>query len=82
MKIGNLKSLYDRRQNDLLGLAVKDETTGKAYQVKDVTGNITKSYELLRDKSFDYLFGVTHIPQEIKAEPSPPLLLMGSLVGR
>jgi hypothetical protein len=64
----NLKQLYDRRQNDLLVLAVKDELTGKAFQVKDVTGNITKSYELLRDQSFDYLFGGNHIPQEIKAE--------------
>ena len=64
----NLKQLYDRRQNDLLGLAVKDEVTGKAFQVKDVTGNISKSYELLRDQSFDYLFGGSHIPQEIKQE--------------
>ncbi len=64
----NLKQLYDARQNDLLGLAVKDELTGKAFQVKDVTGNISKSYELLRDQSFDYLFGGSHIPQEIKAE--------------
>jgi hypothetical protein len=64
----NLKQLYDRRQNDLLGLAVKDEVTGKAFQVKDVTGNLTKSYELLRDQSFDFLFGGNHIPQEIKAE--------------
>jgi hypothetical protein len=38
----NLKQLYDRRQNDLLGLAVKDEVTGKVFQVKDVTGNLTK----------------------------------------
>ena len=44
-----LKSLFDRRQNDLLGLAVKDEPTGKAVEVKDVTGNLTKSYELFRD---------------------------------
>jgi len=64
----NLKSLYDCRQNDLLGLAVKDEPTGKAFQVKDVTGNISKSYELLRDHNFDYLFGGNHIPKEIKAE--------------
>ena len=64
----NLKQLYDRRQNDYLGLAVKDELTGKAFQVKDVTGNISKSYELLRDKSFDYLFGAEFIPKEIKAE--------------
>lgn len=64
----NLKSLYDRRQNENLGLAVKDEVTEKAFQVKNVTGNLTKSYELLRDQSFDYLFGGNHIPQEIKQE--------------
>ena len=41
----NLKQLYDRRQNENLNLTVKDEPTGKAFQVKDVTGNMTKSYE-------------------------------------
>ena len=30
----NLKSLYDRRQNEFLGLAVKDETTGKRKRRK------------------------------------------------
>ncbi len=64
----NLKPLYDNRQNDLLGLAVKDETNWKSLQVKDVTGNISKSYELLRDKSFDYLIGAEYIPKEIKQE--------------
>lgn len=77
----NLKSLYDRRQNDLLRLAVKDELTGKAYQVKDVTGNISKSYELLRDKTFDYLFGAEHIPREIKAELRAAAVADGTIRG-
>jgi len=32
----NLKSLDDQRQNDLINFTVKDEQTGKAFQVKDV----------------------------------------------
>ena len=77
----NLKQLYDNRQNDLLGLAVKDEPTGKAYQVKDVTGNVTKSYELLRDKSFDYLMGAEFIPKEIKAELRQEAVAQGIIRG-
>lgn len=77
----NLKQLYDRRQNEYLGLAVKDELTGKAFQVKDVTGNISKSYELLRDKSFDYLFGDNHISQEIKAELRAAAVADGTIRG-
>ena len=45
----NLKELYERRMNDLVQLAVKEEATRKVFEVKDVTGNISKSYELLRD---------------------------------
>jgi len=32
----NLKSLDDQRQNDLINFTIKDEQTGKAFQVKDV----------------------------------------------
>jgi hypothetical protein len=63
-----LKDLYDIRQNDLVMLAVKDELTGKVVQVKDVTTNPTKSYELFRDLSFDNLINSSYIPEEIKAE--------------
>lgn len=77
----NLKQLYDNRQNDLLGLAVKDELTGKAFQVKDVTGNISKSYELLRDQSFSYLFGAEYIPKEIKAELRQEAVAQGIIHG-
>ncbi len=77
----NLKPLYDNRQNDLLGLAVKDEITGKAFQVKDVTGNVTKSYELLRDQSFSYLFVAEHIPKEIKAELRAAAVADGTIHG-
>jgi len=40
----NLKQLYDRRQNDLINFVVKDEQTGKPFQVKDV--NSQKTFEL------------------------------------
>ena len=36
----NLKELYDQRQNDFVNFTIKDEQTGKAFQVKDVTGNM------------------------------------------
>ena len=77
----NLKSLYDRRQNDLVSLAVKEEATQKVFEVKDVTGNITKSYELLRDQPFDYLFGAEHIPKEIKAELRAAAVADGTIHG-
>jgi hypothetical protein len=32
----NLKKLYDIRQHDNLNIVVKDEQTGKPFQVKDV----------------------------------------------
>ena len=77
----NLKSLYDKRQNDNLNLTVKDEPTGKAFEVKDVTGNITKSYELFRDQSFDYLFSAEYIPREIKAELRQEAVAQGIIHG-
>lgn len=77
----NLKPLYDRRQNDLLNLVVKDEPTGKAIQVKDVTGNITKSYEIFRDNQFDYLFTAEYVPKEIKAEARMEAVSQGLIRG-
>ena len=77
-----LKELYDRRQNDLIMLAIKNEPTGKVVQVRDVTGNLTKSYELFRDKSFDELFTAEYIPKEIKAELRALLLGMEPFTDR
>jgi hypothetical protein len=39
----NLKELYDRRQNELINFVVKDEQTGKPFQVKDVNSQKTFS---------------------------------------
>lgn len=77
----NLKKLYDIRQNDLVTLAVKDETTGKVVQVRDVTTNPNKSYELFRDQAFDYLFAGNYIPAEIKAEAHMEAVSQGLIGG-
>jgi hypothetical protein len=61
----NLKQLFDRRQNDLINFVVKDEQTGKPFQVKDV--NSQKTFELFQ-KPFEYLYNAEYIPAEVKAE--------------
>jgi len=61
----NLKQLYDRRQNDLVNFVVKDEQTGKPFQVKDV--NSLKTFELFQ-KPFEYLYNAEYIPSEVKQE--------------
>jgi hypothetical protein len=61
----NLKQLYDRRQNELINFVVKDEQTGKPFQVKDV--NSLKTLELFQ-KPFEYLFNAEYIPAEVKQE--------------
>jgi hypothetical protein len=61
----NLKQLYDRRQNELINFVVKDEQTGKPFQVKDV--NSLKTFELFQ-KPFEYLCNAEYIPAEVKAE--------------
>jgi len=63
--LANLKSLYDRRQNENLNFVVKDEQTGEPFQAKDV--NSQKTLELFQ-KDFDYLFNAEYIPAEVKAE--------------
>jgi hypothetical protein len=60
-----LKSLFDRRQNELINFIVKDEQTGKRFQVKDV--NSLKTFELFQ-KPFEYLYNAEYIPAEVKAE--------------
>ena len=77
----NLKSLYDRRQNDLTQLAVKKEGMDTAVEVKDVTGNMTKSYELFRDQNFDYLINANYVPAKIKAEARMEAASKGLILG-
>ena len=62
-------------------MAVKEEATRKVFEVKDVTGNITKSYELLRDQPFNYLFTAEYIPKEIKAELRQEAVAQGFIHG-
>jgi hypothetical protein len=65
----------------LVMLAVKDELTGKVVQVKDVTTNPAKSYELFRDLSFDNLINSSYIPEEIKAEARQEAVAQGLIHG-
>jgi hypothetical protein len=64
----NLSELWNQRESDLIQLTVKDEPTGDVRDIKDVTGNAQKSFELLRDSDFDYLFKANYIPEAIKEE--------------
>jgi hypothetical protein len=54
----NLKKLYDIRQENNLNFVVKDEQTGKPFQVKDVNFQ----------KPFEYLYNAEYIPAKVKAE--------------
>lgn len=78
----NLKQLYDQRENDLvIQLAVKDDATGKAVQVTDVTGNPAKSYELFAEKDFDYLFNCDYWPEAMKVEARQQAVAEGLIGG-
>jgi hypothetical protein len=55
----NLKQLYSRLQNELINFVVKDEQTGKPFQVKDV--NSQKTFELFQ-KPFEFLYNAEYIP--------------------
>jgi hypothetical protein len=61
----NSKQLFDRRQNDLINFVVKDEQTGKPFQIKDV--NSLKTFELFQ-KPFEYLYNAEYLSPQVKAE--------------
>jgi hypothetical protein len=61
----NLISLFDIRKDENLNFVVKDEQTGKPFQVKDV--NSQKTFELFQ-KPFEYLYSAEYIPPEVKDE--------------
>ncbi|MGB5091580.1 MAG: hypothetical protein WBN72_11605 [Nitrososphaeraceae archaeon] len=61
----NLKELYDRRQNENLNFVIKDEQTGKPFQVKDV--NSQKTFELFQ-KPFEFLYNAEYLSPQVKAE--------------
>ena len=65
----NVKELYDQRESDhTIQIVGKDETTGNAVSVRDVTDNLLKTYEMFRDQDFDNLFRGNYIPDAIKEE--------------
>jgi hypothetical protein len=74
----NLKELYDRRQNELINFVVKDEQTGKPFQVKDV--NSLKTFELFQ-KPFEFLYNAEYIPPEVKQELRQAAVSQGLIGG-
>ena len=61
----NLNEPYDIRRNENLNFIVKDEQTGKPFQVKNV--NSLKTFELFQ-KPLENLYNAEYIPAEVKAE--------------
>ena len=74
----NLKSLYDRRENENLNFIVKDDQTGEARQVKEV--NSQKTLELFH-KDFQYLFAGDYINPEQKLAARQEAIDRGWLPG-
>lgn len=74
----NLKSLFDRRQNDYLNFVVKDEMTGKPFQIKDV--NSQKTFELFC-KAFEYLWKADYMPAAVKQELRQEAVAQGLIKG-
>ena len=78
----NLLELWNQRESDrTIQFICKDEATGKAAEVRDVTGNTQKSFELFRDSDFDFLFKGEYIPEAIKAELRQEALAQGLIGG-
>jgi hypothetical protein len=63
----NLKELFDKRENDdILQFVVKDESNGRAIEVKKES-NINNTFKLFL-KPFDYQFNADYITPQQKAE--------------
>jgi len=64
-----VKELWEMRESDqTIQFLVKEEDTGKATQVRDLSNSATKSYELFRDNSFEDLFKGNYIPEAIRVQ--------------
>lgn len=64
-----VKELWEMRESDqTIQFLVKEEDTGKAHAVRDLSNSALKSFELFRDNSFEDLFKGNHIPAAIRAE--------------
>jgi len=78
----NLKTLYDERQDDrTIQFVVKDEATGKAVEVKDLSGSSQKSFELFKDSTWENLFKGNYIPAPIKQELRAEAVAQGLIQG-
>jgi len=77
-----LKDLYDQRQDDrTIQFVVKEEATGKAVLVQDLSGSTAKSFELFRDNSWENLFKGNYIPAAIKQELRSEAVAQGLIQG-
>jgi hypothetical protein len=56
---------YSTEGSENLNFVVKDEQTGKPFQVKDV--NSQKTFELFQ-KPFEYLYNAEYLSPQVKAE--------------
>jgi hypothetical protein len=78
----NLTSLYNERQDDRsIQFLVKDDVTGRAVEVKDLSGSSQKSFELFRDSKWEDLFKGNYIPQAIKQELRAEAVAQGLIQG-
>jgi len=77
-----VKELWEMRESDqTIQFLVKEEDTGKATQVRDMSGSALKSFELFRDNSFEDLFKGNYIPAAIRAELRQEAVSQGLIQG-
>jgi len=77
-----VKELWEMRESDqTIQFLVKEEDTGKAHAVQDLSGSAAKSFELFRDNSWEDLFKGNYIPQAIKQELRAEAVAQGLIQG-
>jgi len=76
------KELWEMRESDqTIQFLVKEEDTGKAHAVRDLSNSALKSFELFRDNSFEDLFKGNYIPPQIRAELRQEAVSQGLIQG-
>jgi len=73
----NLKALFEKRIDDNISFVVKDSRM--ARDVRDATGIVSKTLELMMTKPFDYLYNSDYINATQKAELRQQAIEMGLL---
>jgi hypothetical protein len=77
-----VKELWEMRESDqTIQFLVKEEDTGKATQVRDLSNSALKSFELFRDNSFEDVFKGNYIPPQIRAELRQEAVSQGLIQG-